>query len=204
MRSLDFDALDEVDLSVLRDVGNAKSNSIWEHSLAQWKSWQKPLADSPPEVKRQYVHAKYAWKGFVEGSSTTRGSLGGQGDLARIDGGGAGGIWGGGGGNGESGRREGIDGAGAGAGGAAGGGSGVGTGRGGIGADRWSLRLSECAAAGDLTGAVEALAHGGWGLRLPFVVEMASCSRALRGSDRSCDHSPGVSAESRLPERLIP
>lgn len=33
VRSLGLDALDEVSLSVLRDVGNAKSNGIWEHDL---------------------------------------------------------------------------------------------------------------------------------------------------------------------------
>lgn len=26
--------MDEIDLSVLREVGNARSNAIWEHSLA--------------------------------------------------------------------------------------------------------------------------------------------------------------------------
>ncbi|CAN0141509.1 unnamed protein product [Ectocarpus fasciculatus] len=34
VRSLGLDALDEIDLSVLREVGNARSNAIWEHSLA--------------------------------------------------------------------------------------------------------------------------------------------------------------------------
>lgn len=34
VRSLGLDALDETDLSVLRKVGNARSNAIWEHSLA--------------------------------------------------------------------------------------------------------------------------------------------------------------------------
>ena len=33
VRSLGLDALDEVDLSVLRQIGNVRSNSIWEHSL---------------------------------------------------------------------------------------------------------------------------------------------------------------------------
>lgn len=33
VRSLGLDALDEIDLSVLREVGNARSNTIWEHSL---------------------------------------------------------------------------------------------------------------------------------------------------------------------------
>ncbi|CAN0078092.1 unnamed protein product, partial [Hapterophycus canaliculatus] len=34
VRSLGLDALDEVDLSVLREVGNARSNAIWEHSVS--------------------------------------------------------------------------------------------------------------------------------------------------------------------------
>lgn len=34
VRSLGLDALDETDLAVLRKVGNARSNAIWEHSLA--------------------------------------------------------------------------------------------------------------------------------------------------------------------------
>ncbi|CAM9748467.1 unnamed protein product, partial [Ascophyllum nodosum] len=113
VRSLGLDALDEVDLSVVREVGNARSNAIWEHALQEQEGWVKPTPDSPAEHKRRYIQAKYVWKGFVEGSNgRTRGSFD------------------------------------------------VGDGRG-VGADRWSLRLSDCAAAGDLAGAVEALAHGG-------------------------------------------
>ncbi|CAM9509210.1 unnamed protein product, partial [Scytosiphon promiscuus] len=67
VRSLGLDALDEVDLSVLREVGNAKSNSIWEHSKQQ--GWEKPTPDGTGERKRSYIQAKYVWKGFVEGSN---------------------------------------------------------------------------------------------------------------------------------------
>lgn len=127
--------------------------------LQQQEGWKKPTPDAPGEQKRSYIQAKYVWKGFVEGSN---GRLEGDrwggtsssdhhangGDFHSGDGGG--GSSRGGGGSSHS-RRSSRD----------GGGSvnGVGGGRG-SGTERWSLRLSECAASGDLAGAVEALAHG--------------------------------------------
>lgn len=152
VRSLGLDALDETDLTVLREVGNAKSNAIWEHSLQQQGGWTKPTPHSPAEEKRRFVKAKYVWKGFVEGSSNSSRE---GGDIAGSSFGGY--LSGGGGhrrGSGSSSSAlSGRDGSGGGGLEALGGGSRAG-------AERWSLRLSECAATGDLAGAVEALAHG--------------------------------------------
>ncbi|CAN0448941.1 unnamed protein product [Ectocarpus sp. 12 AP-2014] len=157
VRSLGLDALDEIDLSVLREVGNARSNAIWEHSLAQREGWEKPTANSPGDLKRSYIQAKYVWKGFVEGS-TSRLVAGGGWGATRGGGGDHSSSEGGGGGSSTHSRRSSRDGGGVN--GDSTGGSGGFAARGG-GAEMWSLRLSECAASGDLAGAVEALAHGG-------------------------------------------
>lgn len=92
----------------------------------------KPTPDSSAEQKRKYIQAKYVWKGFVDRASNGR-STGGEGRHGDS----------GSGSHGKHKRRGSLD---------AGGGVGD--------LDRWSLQLSECAAAGDLAGAVEALAHG--------------------------------------------
>lgn len=141
VRSLGLDALDETDLSVLREMGNAKSNAIWEHSLGRQDGWVKPTPESPADHKRRYVQAKYVWKGFVEGSNNRDGDWAGTSSSSS-------GELGGGDTNGGGAHRRSW-------------GSGEGDGASGLaGAERWSLRLSECAATGDLMGAVEALAHG--------------------------------------------
>lgn len=112
------------------------------------EGWIKPTPDSATEHKRRYIQAKYVWKGFVEGSNGREedGPEAGIGDAA------GGSV--GGGAHRRQGSRDGAS-----AGGDASGGGGAAGARG-VGSDRWSLRLSECAATGDLAGAVEALAHG--------------------------------------------
>lgn len=72
VRSLGLDALDERDLSVLREVGNVRSNAIWEHSL---------------KVRRRREDECANWT-MYRGLLTRRG---------RWVGGGGGGGWGGGG-----------------------------------------------------------------------------------------------------------
>lgn len=151
VRSLGLDALDETDLTVLREVGNARSNAIWEHSLHEQGGWTKPTPNSPAEEKRRFVKAKYVWKGFVEGSSNS------SRDGGEVAGSSMGGYPSGGGvhrrGSGSSSSAlSGRDGSGGGGLDLLGGGNRAG-------AERWSRRLSDCAATGDLAGAVEALAH---------------------------------------------
>ncbi|CAN0448936.1 unnamed protein product, partial [Discosporangium mesarthrocarpum] len=77
VRSLTLDALDEVDLAILRKVGNSRSNAIWEHSLQD--GWVKPTPGSSGEEKRKFIEAKYAWRGFVDSVNGGGGWGGGAG-----------------------------------------------------------------------------------------------------------------------------
>lgn len=128
-----------------------KKQKYLKNNSQKQEGWIKPKPDSPADHKRRYIQAKYVWKGFVEGSSDREDEEvdAGIGDAA-------GGSVGG----GAHGRRSSRDGSNAGGDVSGGGGSGGASGTRGVGADRWSLRLSECAGTGDLPGAVEALAHG--------------------------------------------
>jgi hypothetical protein len=64
LRSLE---LDEWSPSLLdcfvESLGNARVNQVWEASVM--KGWSKPVSNSPPEQKSEWIVSKYQWYAFV-------------------------------------------------------------------------------------------------------------------------------------------
>ncbi|CAN0031591.1 unnamed protein product [Ectocarpus fasciculatus] len=54
----------------------------WE----QREGWEKPPANSPGDLKRSYIQAKYVWEGFVEGSTSRLVAGGGWGATRGVGG----------------------------------------------------------------------------------------------------------------------
>ena len=59
VRSILLDKLDPVSIEVIKAMGNAASNRIWEPALASQEGWAKLVPDAPRALREQFIRAKY-------------------------------------------------------------------------------------------------------------------------------------------------
>jgi stromal membrane-associated protein len=66
IRSSRFDEIEPAQIEVIKQIGNARANRYWEHSLPL--NLKKPVPQDTLNVKTNYVKRKYFEKAYVDKS----------------------------------------------------------------------------------------------------------------------------------------